>query len=105
LTLLCLIILSHNISEAEIQANIDRSNEFYGGRNPNATRILYPNGEVDPWKSQGILKAPSADLPVMMVAGASHHAWTHPSLPTDQPSVVQARLDIKKQVKAWLEEE
>ncbi len=95
----------YGISEAEVQANIDASNAFYGADHPNATRILYPNGEVDPWKSQSILVAPSPELPVMLVAGASHHAWTHPSLPTDQPSVVQARLDIKKQLAAWLQEE
>jgi serine protease 16 len=93
------------ISEAEIQKNIDASNAFYGAGHPNATRILYPNGEVDPWKSQGILVSPGPDLPVMLVEGASHHAWTHPSLPSDQPSVVQARLDIKKQVAAWLQEQ
>ncbi len=40
-----------------------------------------------------------------MVEGASHHFWTHPSLPTDQKSVVEARIVIRKQVLAWLEEE
>ena len=95
----------YNISETQIQSNIDASNAFYGGRKPNATRILYPNGEVDPWKSQGVLESPGPELPVMLVKGASHHAWTHPSLPTDQATVVQARLDIKKQVAEWLKEE
>jgi hypothetical protein len=94
----------YGISEEQIQKNINISNDFYGAGHPNATRILYPNGEVDPWKSQGILTSPGPDLPVMLVKGASHHAWTHPSLPTDQATVVQARIDIKKQVAAWLKE-
>lgn len=41
-------------------------------------------------------------LPTMMVPGASHHAWTHPARPTDQPSVVAARAAIARQVDAWL---
>lgn len=43
-------------------------------------------------------------LPTMMVAGASHHAWTHPPLETDQESVVKARELIASQVEKWLEE-
>lgn len=51
--LICKYLMnSYGISENEIQANIDRSNAFYGADHPNATRILYPNGEVDPWKAQ-----------------------------------------------------
>ena len=40
-----------------------------------------------------------------MVDGASHHAWTHPSAPTDQPTVVAARAAIRQQVAAWLAED
>ena len=32
------------------------------------------------------------------------HAWTHPTYPTDQPSVVKARALIRQQVEAWLGE-
>ena len=73
-----------------------------GGDKPGGSCVLYPNGEVDPWHGLSILTAPSPELPVMMVSGASHHAWTHPTLPTDQPSVVAARAAIRKQVEAWL---
>ena len=38
----------------------------------------------------------------LLVSGASHHAWTHPSLPTDQPSVVAARKAVRRQLAAWL---
>ena len=90
------------IAPTDIQASIDATNQYYGAGRPNATRILYPNGDVDPWHGLSILTAPSPELPVMMVSGASHHAWTHPTLPTDQPSVVAARGAIRKQVAAWL---
>ena len=41
-------------------------------------------------------------LPTMMVAGASHHAWTHPPKDTDQESVKAARVAIAAQVDEWL---
>ena len=96
------------ISPAQIQANIDATNAHYGALRPdvahNATRIMYVNGDVDPWSGLGILSSPAPTLPTLIVSGASHHAWTHPSTPKDQPSVVKARGLIRKQVAAWLNE-
>jgi serine protease 16 len=96
------------ISEAEIASSIAQTNEHYGGLRPdvahNASRILYVNGDVDPWSGLGILDSPSPSLPTLMVAGASHHAWTHPSADGDQPTVVSARKQIREQVLAWLAE-
>ena len=43
--------------------------------------------------------------PIMMVPGASHHAWTHPPRDSDQESVKTARVRIVDQVIEWLEEE
>ena len=95
------------ISQAEIAANIAKTNAYYGAGRPdlppnNASRIMYINGDVDPWHGLSILKSPTATLPTIMVPGASHHAWTHPSAPTDQPTVVVARAAIRKQIGAWL---
>ena len=91
-----------NIDLDTITENVKRSNQHYGGLDPNATRIFYPNGNVDPWHGLSILKAPSESLPVLMVEGASHHAWTHPTLPTDQSTVVEARKLIREKILEWL---
>eukprot|EP00908_Phaeocystis_cordata_P002847 Transcript_13091.p1 GENE.Transcript_13091~~Transcript_13091.p1 ORF type:complete len:506 (-),score=202.27 Transcript_13091:1411-2928(-) len=100
----------YQISPATVAANVAASNKFYGGARPDllsppATRVLYPNGNVDPWHGLSVLSAPTPQLPVLMVDGASHHAWTHPSAPTDQPTVVAARAAIRQQVAAWLAED
>ena len=93
-------------SPADIQASIDATNAYYGSLRPdlahNASRVLYVNGDVDPWSGLSILTSPSPQLPTMIVPGASHHAWTHPSASTDQPSVVRARGLIRIQVAKWL---
>lgn len=99
----------YGISPAMIQKSIERSNRVYGGLRPdlahNASRILYVNGNVDPWSGLSILKSPTPSLPILEVEGASHHAWTHPSQPSDQKTVVEARDKIRAQVKSWLAEE
>lgn len=90
------------LTPAQVQASISATNPRYGGRDIRATRIMYPNGDVDPWKAGGVLKTPSGvdpeDAPVLLVAGASHHFWTHPSLATDSSEVVAARQAIWAQV-------
>ena len=69
------------------------------------------DGEADPWRAQGITQEPecasctvAGGCPTLVVAGASHHAWTHPAAPTDQPSVGAARVAIGAQVALWLAE-
>ena len=98
----------YGITPDEIAASINATNAHYGALRPdlahNASRILYVNGNVDPWSGLSILTSPAASLPVLEVEGASHHAWTHPSTPADQASVVKARATIRKQVLAWLAE-
>jgi len=92
------------IPVASVRKAIDATNAHYGAAHPAATRIMYPNGDVDPWHGLSILESPGPELPVLMVAGASHHAWTHPTLSSDQSTVVAARAAIRSQVSAWLAE-
>jgi len=96
--------LSFNMSKQVVAANIAYSNAYYGSDHPQGTRVLYVNGEVDPWHANSINAPLSTELPALFVAGASHHAWTHPALPSDQESVVLARAAIRKQVEAFLHE-
>ena len=98
----------YGISIGDISSNVDATNAYYGGSDPrsvrNATsRILYVNGEVDPWHALSVLPPGAGPgLPAIMVPGASHHAWTHPSASTDQASVVAGRVAIRAQIQAWL---
>lgn len=96
------------IAQHETNASIAATNAHYGADRPdlvhNATRIFYVNGDVDPWSGLSILPGSHSSLPTLLVPGASHHFWTHPSKPTDQPDVVYARRLIREQLKRWLAE-
>ena len=85
-----------------VAENVAFSNQVYGGAAPQGSRILFPNGDVDPWTGLGVLKSPAPTEPVMLVVGASHHAWTHPADTIVQKSVADAKAAIQVQVKQWL---
>ncbi len=85
---------------------VARTNARFGGTHIQASNVLWLNGEVDPWTANSPQSLSPQQLAlgqrIVFVAGASHHAWTHPSASTDQPSVVAARAEIRAAVKRWL---
>jgi len=88
-----------------VEDNVAFSNLAYGGDAPRGARILFPNGDVDPWSGLGVVDSPAPGEPTMMVRGASHHAWTHPADEISQPTVAAAKKHIQEQVMAWLAED
>ena len=92
------------ISADDVKKNIAYANEMYGGASIQGTRIMFPNGVVDPWSANGVLVSPNSQEPTFMVAGTSHHFWTHTSKPTDSEAVVAAREKIWKFVEKSLAE-
>jgi serine protease 16 len=115
-----------NISFEEVSSNIAATNTRYGGAAPAASCVIYANGEIDPFAPMGVLEsspdrslfafvvqgAPHVSRPracvrctrrcVTQPAGASHHAWTHPSSSSDQRSVASARIKIRQLVQQML---
>lgn len=95
------------LSADQVSSAILATNVRYGGAvNFQGSRIMFPNGEVDPWSAGGVLVAPenSVEEVPLWVEGASHHFWTHPSLETDSAQVNAARQAIWNQVDSWLAE-
>lgn len=92
-----------NISTNETIAAVDRSNDFYGPKIAAATRIIWPNGDVDPWHGLSHLSPPGKEQPVIWpVRGAHHCAWMSSALGSDQESVKDARAKIYAQVSEWI---
>ena len=94
-----------DMDKDSVYENIAFANDMYGGDNIQGTRIMYPNGEIDPWRANGVMSPPNDQSPVLYVEGASHHAWTHEAQGTDTDNVVAAKQAIWDQVTAWLKEE
>ena len=88
-----------------VYQNVKQTNIETGSDHPAGSRVLWVNGEVDPWHGLSVLHDLSPSMPAIWVKGASHHAWTHPSSDCTQDTVIKARADIRAQVEKWLAEE
>lgn len=89
---------------AATSAAVDAALVSFGGLTPATTRLLFVNGQIDPWSAASISVSPGAGVDVMWVAGASHHSWTHPPQSSDSSTVIAARRRIESQVATWLKE-
>ena len=97
----------HNISTDATNLFVRRSNQFYEDLLlPTATRIIWPNGDVDPWHGLSHLAPQSAEQPkIFPIRGAAHCAWMASAADDDQQSVKDARAEIFGTLKKWLAED
>lgn len=91
------------ISTNDTEAMIARTDADYTSSVALATRIIWVNGNVDPWYGQSYLESPGTEQPTIWpVEGARHCAWMSSAQESDQESVRQARREISEQMSAWL---
>lgn len=48
-------------------------NPFFNKRR--GSRVIFPNGAIDPWHALGVLETPMRGLPAIYVEGESHYTW------------------------------
>lgn len=93
------------ISPEETAHRVLHGNNDRMAKLASASRILWVNGDVDPWHSQSVIgSAPGPDQPVVFpVSGASHCAWMRAAKAGEQPSLSRARRRIYEQLTDWLD--
>jgi len=100
---LCRVLFG--ITPEEVEQNVQETLDWYGGWKIKGTRILFVNGDVDPWAQQAVTPnhaSSTAWQPTIWVIGASHHWWTHQVKETDSVEVVKAREVIYETISGWL---
>ena len=65
----CADIYGSSFSEASIQSSVDWSNAYYGGYNISESRVVFVNGDIDPWHALGITWDLNAQSPAILIKG------------------------------------
>lgn len=96
-----------SISSDSVDYEIQQALQRYGGNQIESSRIFFTNGQIDPWRANGVnITLTSVTVednePTLFVIGSSHHFWTHPTLPTDSIFIQDARFKIWNQVKIYI---
>ncbi|KAK0415706.1 hypothetical protein QR680_012075 [Steinernema hermaphroditum] len=99
----CAQIFGDDYKSQAVYDAIKKTNNFYGGANKfNATRVIFPNGNHDPWHALGELTSPNAQSPAIIIAGTAHCADMYPLADDDLPSLKAARKSISAHMAQWI---
>lgn len=59
----------YNVSAKQLAEAVAQTNEYYGAYNIRSSRIVFPNGSIDPWHVLGITRNISNVLPAVFIKG------------------------------------
>ncbi|KAG7319587.1 hypothetical protein KOW79_016730 [Hemibagrus wyckioides] len=92
------------IPEHTLPMNIAFTNQYYGGDQAQTQRVLYINGDIDPWMELSIVRnGTRVDKDrAIVIHGAAHCADMNPARSGDKPSLRLARKEIERHVVMWL---
>ena len=65
----CKDIYGSKFVQSFIQAGINRTNTMYGGYGLKVTRVVFPNGSIDPWHALGVTKDLSKEATALYIQG------------------------------------
>lgn len=81
--------------------NTNWTNTYFGGTAIKSTKIVFPNGSVDPWHNLGVLQATSP-VQTIFINGTAHCADLYPPTPNDLPGLTEARQVEVQSISRWL---
>ncbi|KAM6176978.1 thymus-specific serine protease [Erethizon dorsatum] len=90
------------LSASSVARAVAQTNSYYGGQAPGATRVLFVNGDTDPWHVLSITQASGPSEAALLIPGASHCADMAPERPSDPASLRWGRQSILQQLQTWL---
>ncbi|CAH0727539.1 unnamed protein product, partial [Brenthis ino] len=88
--------------DKRIDDGIRNVNQLFGGLNPNVTKVVFTNGDIDPWSALGIVEDLSDEAPAIVIPCTSHCKDMHPSEINDSEELREARRRIKYFIKKWI---
>lgn len=99
---MCTDVYGPDFTHDLLEEGVNFTNTFYGAQGMRGTRIVFPNGSIDPWHTLGVVKQDqvSSDSLVLLINGTAHCADLYPDADNDPPQLRAARAQISDFLKA-----
>ncbi|XP_014356506.2 putative serine protease K12H4.7 [Papilio machaon] len=99
---LCMKTFGSEFNDTRIEHGIERVNAMYEGLHPNVTKVVFVNGDMDPWSRLGILEDVSYDAPAIIIPRASHCRDLVANYKDSEDELKEAIKHIKYLIKKWI---
>ncbi|KAM6970123.1 thymus-specific serine protease [Aplochiton taeniatus] len=94
----------YGVSAQTLARAVAQTNENYGGYDIRASRIVFPNGSIDPWHALGVTSDITTDLLAIFIKGTAHCANMYPARSQDLPALTLARDHVFLLLQQWLKQ-
>ena len=103
---MCTDVYGPDFTHDLLEEGVNFTNTFYGALGIRGTRIVFPNGAIDPWHALGVVKQDqvSSDSLVLLINGTAHCADLYPDADNDPPQLRAARAQISTFLRAVVSE-
>uniref|UniRef100_A0AAF5DPH0 Serine carboxypeptidase S28 family protein n=1 Tax=Strongyloides stercoralis TaxID=6248 RepID=A0AAF5DPH0_STRER len=99
---LCTDVFGSQFNIDYIKNAISNSLSFYGGSaGYNATNVVMPNGDIDPWHALGTYNQTDTMIPYL-IHNTAHCADMEPPSENDAPGLTYVRILILQNIKNWI---
>lgn len=98
---MCATMFGPNFDKKTVEDGVKATNALYGGRNPKITKVVYVNGDTDPWHTLSVLKNLSDDAPAILIPKSSHCEVMF-DIQNESIAMKQAKTKIKSLIKSWI---
>lgn len=77
---MCTDVYGPDFTHDLLERGVNFTNTFYGAQGIRGTRIVFPNGSIDPWHALGVVRQDqvSSDSLVLLIKGTAHCADLYP---------------------------
>ncbi|KAJ8414530.1 hypothetical protein AAFF_G00037320 [Aldrovandia affinis] len=97
--------LLFGVSQSSLPSRIAFTNKYYGGDHPQTHRVLYVNGDIDPWHELSVLHNGTSREDrerAIVIDGTAHCADMSHNQSEDPATLREARREIENHVAKWL---
>lgn len=101
----CTDIFGSKFTNDSLWRDVARTNNIYGGLDPETTNVLFVHGSIDPWHALGLTKTINKNMPAIFINGTAHCANMYEPSDKDMPQLKEARIQIENYIKNLLKTE
>lgn len=98
----CEEVFENAFNNVTAHRSADRINVAHGGLNPAVTNVVFSHGELDPWRTIGILEDLNESSPAIIIENASQAADLRRYSPNDSQELLDARQRIRELIRYWI---
>ncbi|XP_026759274.3 putative serine protease K12H4.7 [Galleria mellonella] len=99
---MCTKLFGPEFNEDMVKRGVNETNRLYGGLNLNVTKVVFVNGQMDPWSKLSILEDLSYEAPAAIVPRSSHCRDLFSDRSSDPEELKEVRRYVKYLIKRWI---